>query len=90
MIVTGAINSVFEFKRNHKTWKIEGASIKNGLESKEHTFIVIFSYTQKQEYDAVMTIPGLKVVFQSKPAKNSVHPGQLRNFVLVFELEDSV
>lgn len=90
MIVTGAINTIFEFKRDRATWKIIGASLREELASTEHTFIVIFNYTQEQEYNAVMNIPGLKVVFQSKPARNSVHPGQRRNFVLVFELEDSV
>lgn len=90
MIVTGPLNSVFEFKRDRATWKVTGASIKNGLTSKEHTFIVIFNFTQEQEYNAIMNIPGLKVVFQSETARNSIHPGQRRNFVLVFELEDSV
>lgn len=55
---------------------------------KENTYVLIFSRHQEKEYNAIMSVPGIKIIFQSKPAVNTVHPAQPRNFVCVVEFEN--
>ncbi len=57
---------------------------------RDQVYVMVLNYQQKIIYDCLMKVPGLKVLFQSAPAINTVHPQQARNFVLVFEFENQV
>lgn len=52
----------------------------------EDTGILIFSVGQKKELQMFLKEKAFKILYKSKPAYNSIHPGIPRNTVVVFEL----
>ncbi len=57
---------------------------------RDQVYVMVLNYQQKIIYDCLMKVPGLKVLFQSAPAINTIHPQEPRSFVLVFEFENQV
>jgi hypothetical protein len=65
-------------------------TLKPGVLKAGNTYVMIFSMHQEEEYLALMSIPNLKVLYQSIPAVNLIHRGPPRIFVVVFEPQAEV
>jgi hypothetical protein len=65
-------------------------TLKPGVLKVGNTYVMIFSMHQEEEYLALMSIPNLKVLYQSIPAVNLIHRGPPRIFVVVFEPQAEV
>lgn len=108
MVVQGALSYLFKldypskiYGKGRNSWKRidydakPSISFRDGLLSKDHTYVVIFNKDQqhgKEIYEYLVSFPGITVVYQSKPAVNRVpnHGKTPRNFVVIFEYEDPV
>jgi hypothetical protein len=89
MALVACTLSVFLGWRYPANWNRPGVLHKTEFKySKEDTYIVIFNFNQQKEYELLFSDDTLKIVFQSQPAVNTIHPSKPRNFVVVFELND--
>jgi hypothetical protein len=72
-----------------KDWHLPGVPKKRKYKySKDDTYVVIFNKYQRQEYECLFADDTFKIIFQSQPAVNTIHPIQPRNIVVIFELND--
>lgn len=74
---------------------IPNVEIKKEWFNKEHTYCLIFTRDRqhhKQMYNCLFTTPGIKVVYQSKPAVNKAdgHGTAPRNFLVIVEYDEPV
>ena len=97
MNVTCAVSTFFHMEYTYKDWDayLKSIKIREGLLNTKDTYWLIFNkgtLSNKEAFDYLLTIPGIKIVYQSKPAVNgnSGYGDQVRNFLLVFEYEEPV